>query len=494
MKKQLFAVLSVCIILGLMLSSCEKVIPNSSSDSVSENQSSELGGAESQTQSQGQNQSQSGQNQVGDSSGQSSSNKQNENSSDYEWEIVTSTASERNETSSKKQQSSQKPVSSTVSKPASSTTTTTSAATSSKAPVVNIPVTPISEDQYYGWKELEKKGTQAEKKAYKLFAEKFGNYQKEVTFDFAITKQEVLRAYEYYRDDYPQHFWRGNSYNYTTGDNLVLKFSLSAMLCGGDRAKIKAMDDKLNLSIDKVLSKIKTSMSLIERERFIHDYIINNCKYDTTYKAPNAHNMYGVFVDGTAVCEGYTYAFQHLARLVGIQCITVKGELNGYNGWESHAWNMVKLDGEYYHVDVTSDDPVISGISGGVLEFDYFNITEREVKKDHKISGNIVSVPSATATKYNFFNYYGLKVSSLTVDNFAKTFVFAANNSYKYASIKFADNISLNDAKAFLSKNYKAIVTKANSNMGKEVFKVTSRFSYMENPTFNTLFIALSYK
>ncbi len=89
---------------------------------------------------------------------------------------------------------------------------------------------------------------------------------------------------------------------------------------------------------------------------YIHDAIILGCEYDLT--APNAHCAYGALVDGRAVCEGYAKAFSLLCDMCGIVCLPVEGDAKSdVFGSGGHMWNKVQLDGVWYNVDVTWDDP-----------------------------------------------------------------------------------------------------------------------------------------
>ncbi|MBQ8868213.1 MAG: hypothetical protein IJ027_00650 [Oscillospiraceae bacterium] len=487
MKKSITILMAFCMALMFLLSSCgqEGVKGESSTLSDSEIASNTKTESEesSQVQSESEPESESSEIDASSEDKQSSSSK-TQTSSKGSFVINTTSANLRDELSSNK----------TTTTSSSKTTTTSSkntTTTSSQAPVVNVKLDPITADKYYGWLELSKNGTEAEKKAYKLFAEKFGNYEKQVGFDFDITKEEVENAYNYYSDDYPQHFWRGNTRYYTFLGDKVLDISLTNMLYDGDKAKIKVMDDKVKAAADKVLKGVNSSMTAFDREVYIHNHLVNNCKYDTSYKAENAHDMYGSLVNGVAVCEGYAYAFQYLAREAGIQSIVVKGELITETGTESHAWNMVELDGNYYHIDVTSDDPVMKDGSQ-VLEFTYVNLTDTQIKKDHIIKDNNHSIPGATSTKYNYFDYLGLRFSNYSVDNFAKAIVYAARNNYDKASMTFTE-WDYSALSSFLSKNYYSIIDEANKLLGKEMIDA-SGISFTRKDTHNMFSLKIVYK
>ncbi len=82
----------------------------------------------------------------------------------------------------------------------------------------------------------------------------------------------------------------------------------------------------------------------------VHDYLVRTCAYGDPESAVD-HTAYGALLSGQAVCEGYASAFRILMDRLGIPCIVVSSEEM------EHGWNMVQLDGQWYHVDVTWDDP-----------------------------------------------------------------------------------------------------------------------------------------
>ena len=116
---------------------------------------------------------------------------------------------------------------------------------------------------------------------------------------------------------------------------------------------------------DEILS-LTTGESDYEKIKIVHDYLIDNIEYDTTVLEKNIYNIYGALVSKKCVCEGYAKAFQYLMNELGIENAIVIGTATNSNGeTENHAWNYVKLNDNWYAVDVTWDDPVIIG--GGEL-------------------------------------------------------------------------------------------------------------------------------
>ena len=130
----------------------------------------------------------------------------------------------------------------------------------------------------------------------------------------------------------------------------------------------EVLNDKLNLleamrvEIDRQLQ----GYSNYEKIRQVHNWMIENIEYDVNLEAEEPYSISGALTEGKAVCEGYARAFKYIMDKLNIPCILVSGTGTNSNGQrESHAWNYVQLDGNWYAIDVTWDDPVIIG-SGNV--------------------------------------------------------------------------------------------------------------------------------
>jgi len=145
----------------------------------------------------------------------------------------------------------------------------------------------------------------------------------------------------------------------------------------------KEVEDKSKEVISKI---IKSGMTEKDKELEIHNYIVNNSKYDSRLFSGNMPNEsyldYGILINGVGVCDSYAKAIYRLLNIAGIECIYVAGD--AYNGNEiiPHAWNIVKVEGKFFHVDATWDDP-ISKDGRDILSFDYFNISDDIISKDH---------------------------------------------------------------------------------------------------------------
>lgn len=153
---------------------------------------------------------------------------------------------------------------------------------------------------------------------------------------------------------------------------------------GEDFENLKKMRVVAEAKADAVLkSVIKDGMTPLQKERAIHDYLVTHTKYDYDNFRRNtipdeSYTPYGVLVKGTGVCSGYARAAALLLSKAGIENLLQDGYANIYG---AHEWNKVKIDGKWYHLDITFDDPVPD--RGSKVSYEYFNLNDEEIKKDH---------------------------------------------------------------------------------------------------------------
>ena len=131
--------------------------------------------------------------------------------------------------------------------------------------------------------------------------------------------------------------------------------------------------DAVNQKIAEILNAtIYDGMSQWQMVLSIHDYLVSNCVYDETY---TYRAFYDVVTRGTAVCSGYAETMVYLLREVGIPCRYISSESM------NHAWNLVQLNGEWYHLDSTWNDPT-SDVHGRVLH-SYFLLSDDAISDEN---------------------------------------------------------------------------------------------------------------
>ena len=133
----------------------------------------------------------------------------------------------------------------------------------------------------------------------------------------------------------------------------------------------------LNTAIDDIYPKIVNENATVEENiKSVHDYIINNTKYDRSRKNGESEyhsdTAYGALYEGYAVCSGYSDTMSLFLNRMNIPNYKISSE--------NHVWNLVYVNNDWYHLDLTWDDPVTSN-NKDVLEYDYFLITNEELKE-----------------------------------------------------------------------------------------------------------------
>lgn len=148
----------------------------------------------------------------------------------------------------------------------------------------------------------------------------------------------------------------------------------------GKRSQVSADVQQLVNVAQRVKAQVTHSgMSDYEIVKAYHDYLVNFNTYQET--GSRSHSAVGALIDGYTVCEGYSDAFDLLCYLSGIECLQIVGTATSSSGSENHAWDKVLLNGAWYNVDVTWDDPVSSQ---PVLRYDYFLISDNQLAGDHQ--------------------------------------------------------------------------------------------------------------
>lgn len=167
----------------------------------------------------------------------------------------------------------------------------------------------------------------------------------------------------------------------------------------GDRLGLSDADQAVYDAAKEILGEIlRDGMTDLEKEEAVYRWVVDNVNYDWSHmdilaETPRtAYEPYGALVDRMAVCLGYAAGFQLLCDLSEIECITVVGA--DYNGTGDHAWNMARLDGNWYCVDPTWDANNRE-LWGENSEWEYFNVTSDKMAESHQ--WDYANTPEATA-------------------------------------------------------------------------------------------------
>ena len=230
--------------------------------------------------------------------------------------------------------------------------------------------------------------------------------------------QSAIEAYTY---DNPDIFYLSPNKMYLNIETITSSSGVSynVYINNGNENNYFTDEFSSEAQVESAISQVEqVKNSIVSRRsgntyediKMVHDYLVDSMEYDTTISRNNIYDVYGALVNHVAVCEGYARSFKYILDEMGIPCVLVIGTgTNSRGETERHAWNYVELQGTWYAVDCTWDDPVVVG--GGSIsqssKYKYFLKGSSEFYSDHTPSGQFTpggkefSYPSLSSSSFS---------------------------------------------------------------------------------------------
>ncbi len=189
-----------------------------------------------------------------------------------------------------------------------------------------------------------------------------------------------------------------NSFKSDLTSNTCYKINISYNINPETLVQYKKITEQAAFNI--ISQNIAKSMPDYIKEKIIHDYIIEHTSYSSE-DGELSYIPYNALINGRGVCSAYAMSAKIMFDLVGIENIYVIGTATSNNNTENHGWNIVNIDGNYYHLDLTWDDPVtLFGFDN--VDYTYFNVTDDVMSEDHIWKKS--DYPKCIGTKYSYDN------------------------------------------------------------------------------------------
>ncbi len=213
-----------------------------------------------------------------------------------------------------------------------------------------------------------------------------------------------------------------------------------------DKSSLKKAKKAFDEETEKIVSAASKLEDDYEKVKYVHDVLADRVYYDfDSYNAGDnidpesdafVNTAYGSIVEGRAMCGGYARGFGHILHELGIESHFIRGEADG----GPHAWNVIELGGELYHIDLTWDDQ-----DGEPFEivYNYFGLTDDEMYKSHTPDKDHRFL-SSDAVEYNYFVRESLYLDEYSFD--AVNGLFEKYNGKGIFSFKCANEDVMNDA------------------------------------------------
>ncbi len=241
--------------------------------------------------------------------------------------------------------------------------------------------------------------TQNQKAVYDAVYKAMMKNQEGINLPVGINVDDFFDTMDAVHYDNPECFWWSGAYTYwTNSDGTVTNFVFRNWL---DSSELEKKYEEFWNATTPILfyaSKLPDEMSKI---KYVHDYICLSTEYaDNAFKSGNTGGKYQTAYSGAVeyetVCAGYTSLFQYYMQNLGIPCT--------YLSSDGHAWNLLKVNGQFYQMDVTWND---------TKEIPpYYNLTHQEMQKidSHtpaSLSKKVIDANPSTGKQMSYLEYYG---------------------------------------------------------------------------------------
>lgn len=267
----------------------------------------------------------------------------------------------------------------------------------------------------------------------------------------SFSQDTLQKAYECLLMDHPELYW-SETFTYVTsfinneisGHHVEFEYTM-------DRPKIESSNAQIKDTLNRIAGTLDNLNPDYENVKKVYEWFIRNCTYDDRNMD---QTMYSIMVNQSGVCASFSKAFEFVVQCLGIPCTVVNGRLRQSSGFlgttVGHQWNLVKLDGKWYHVDVTSG----LSVSQDKVGYDFLCVPTEEILKTHVID-NIVPIPDCYDDSLMYYRHYGMEVSSYSYDNVLLAFRNSIKAGLSHPTVKFATYRSFTDAKEDLIDNLK---------------------------------------
>ena len=231
------------------------------------------------------------------------------------------------------------------------------------------------------------------------------NYIEEMELSVTDTKQ-IDYVFQCVLMDHPEIFYAdGYSFvKYTLGDE-VKKITFKGTYIYEQEEKVRK-EAQIQEAVYNMLRGIRADATDYEKVKYVYETIINQTEYDMN--SEDNQNICSVFLGRVSVCQGYAKAAQFLLDKLNVPCTLVIGTVETGEG---HAWNLVKINNQYYYMDTTwgdasyklhvnEEEQQLQNVPG--INYDYLCVTTEEILRTHSMA-NIVELPQCNSLEANYY-------------------------------------------------------------------------------------------
>ena len=308
------------------------------------------------------------------------------------------------------------------------------------------------DESAYAYQCLNEEEQQVYREIYQILIE-FGEDE-----ELSVTNPEQIGdIFQCVLNDCPEIFYvQGYTYTtYTKGEEIVrLTLSGTYTMTPEEAAFCQ---EGIDSYVQTCLEGIPDSATDYDKVKYVYEYLINHTEYQQD--SPENQNICSVFLNGKSVCQGYAKATQYLLEKAGVFCTLVIGSVSDGEG---HAWNLVRMDGNFYYVDTTWGDASYQmGENTDLwqqgfpeINYDYLGVTTEQLNRTHTLN-NVVQLPLCESMDCNYYVQEGTYLTSSDEETLKQLFEKKIGQEQLYITLKCADEAVYVELKKLLIEEQK---------------------------------------
>ena len=224
-----------------------------------------------------------------------------------------------------------------------------------------------------------------------------------------------------------------------------------------DKDEILRRQQLIEDKVASIFSRMPDTEDDYLRIKYLYDTLVTQTEYDSN--STDNQNICSVFLYGKSVCQGYAKALQYLAKLAGMECYLVLGNVIG---GEEHAWNLALVNDAWYYLDVTWGDAYylfanqeqVAPKKTSVINYDYLCVTTQQLLRTHR-PDMPVELPQCLSMTDNYYIREGLYFTTYDENRLADVFSKAIANGQETVTLKCSNRIVYEEIRRILLEEQK---------------------------------------
>lgn len=268
-----------------------------------------------------------------------------------------------------------------------------------------------------------------------------------------VDETTLSKVFQCVMNDHPEIFYvDGYTYTkYKTG-NEITQITFQGNYSYPEE-EIADREARIETVVSEVFAQMPSDLDEYGTVKYLYEYIIEHTQYQLD--AQDSQNICSVFLHGESVCQGYAKALQYLLQEAGIESTLVLGYVESGDG---HAWDLVKMDGDWYFVDPTWGDASYRmeeensdyGVSATpTMNYDYLGVTTSQLLLTHRID-NVVPMPVCESMRDNYYVREGAYFTEIDTDQLQRLFDAAIQMEKPLVTLKCSNRQLYEQMKEYL--------------------------------------------